>query len=416
MAASTIDPAELNFFLDRSRGVLRRATVRGARGEVLLATPRDGTHPFVSTRDLAASIVTLCELGNFERARALCGFLLNVQLGNGAWDARYDANGVGASLGPSEDVTALVIWAVLTYARLSGDRKLTDRARDAVEHATAYTLERTLNPYLYLVETTRSLHDEAVSEGYELWNNCAHAAAFALCHRLYGGERFRRLGLLIRRAIGLHMTHEGRFLRRLDPTGYPDPRPDIALMAPYYFGLWTPNERSVMNSAELIERALWNVEIGGYAPYLPFSAAERVKLPGPWPLFTAWMAQFHFDVSNKDRAETILRWLFNTMQAGELPESLVPAAVVRRYGREQRRALERQSSLESATLAAERSRLVADLDAAEYQARDLPAVSTGSPLVWAHLETLRALRKGGHVDQWDADPAAQSPRPDLSGS
>ena len=63
--------------------------------------------------------------------------------------------------------------------------------------------------------------------GYELWNNCAHAAAFALCHRVYGGEPYRRLALLIRRSIGLLMTAEGRFLRRLDPSGYPDPRPDV---------------------------------------------------------------------------------------------------------------------------------------------------------------------------------------------
>ena len=42
-----------------------------------------------------------------------------------------------------------------------------------------------------------------------------------------------------------------------------------------------------MNSAEVIERALWNVEIGGYAPHLPYSPAERGQFPGPRPLFTA---------------------------------------------------------------------------------------------------------------------------------
>jgi GH15 family glucan-1,4-alpha-glucosidase len=290
-----------------------------------------------------------------------------------------------------------------------------DRVREPIEAATRYTLERTLNPYLYLVETTSSLHESSVSEGYDLWNNCVHAAAFALCHRLYGGERFRRLGLLIRRSIGLFMTQDGRFLRRLDRGGYPDPRPDVQIMAPYYFGLWAPNERSVMNSAEMIERALWNVEIGGYTRFLPYSAAERVRLPGPWPLYSAWMAQFHFDAGNKDRAETILHWLFSTMRNGEIPESLVPAAVVQRFGRERRRALGTAPALDSAPLAAERARLIAELDEAERGAEDSASVALGGPLVWAHLETLRALKKGGHVDRWETDPAAQSPAPDLTG-
>jgi GH15 family glucan-1,4-alpha-glucosidase len=186
-------------------------------------------------------------------------------------------------------------------------------------------------------------------------------------------------------------------------------------MAPYYFGLWAPNERSVMNSAELIERALWNVEIGGYARFLPYSAAERIRLPGPWPLFSAWMAQFHFDAGNKDRAETILRWLFGTMRNGELPEALVPAAVVLRYGRERRRALGTAPALDSGVLAAERARLVAELDLAERSTDTGAPIALGGPLVWAHLETLRALRKGGHVDHWETDPAAPSPTPDLTG-
>jgi hypothetical protein len=416
MAASTIDTMELSYFAERSRAILRRSLVVGARGEVLVSSTSSEFPAFVATRDLASSVVALTELGSYERAKHACQFLLDVQLPSGAWESRYDADGAPANLGPAEDVTALAVWALLTYARVAGDREFADRVREPIDEAARYTLERTLNPYLYLVETSGSLHDGTIGEGYELWNNCAHAAAFALCHRMYGGERFRRLGLLIRRAIGLFMTQDGRFLRRLDHNGYPDPRPDIAIMAPYYFGLWTPNERTVMNSAELVERALWNVEIGGYAGFLPYSAAERVKLPGPWSLYSAWMAQFHFDVSNKDRAETILRWLFNMMRGGELPEWFVPAAVVRRYGREQRRALEQPLGAESGAAASERRRRLAELDHAERETQQGHSVTAGGPSLWAHLETLRALKKAGHIDHWESDSTTQSPQPDLTGS
>ena len=165
MAASTIESAELSHFLEQSRDVLRRSTVHGPRGDVLLATPRDGLRPFVSTRDLTASIVALCELGCFERARACAEFLLQVQLASGAWESQYDPSGAATHADSAEDVTALALWSLLTYARLSGDRQFGDRLRESVDLAAQYTQERTLNPYLYLVETTESLHEGGTSEG-----------------------------------------------------------------------------------------------------------------------------------------------------------------------------------------------------------------------------------------------------------
>jgi hypothetical protein len=128
------------------------------------------------------------------------------------------------------------------------------------------------------------------------------------------------------------------------------------------------------------------------------------------------MAQFHFDVSNKDRAETILRWLFNSMRGGELPEWLVPAAVVRRYSSEQRQALERQQAPESAALEHERARQLAQLERAERDVQGGSTIAAGGTSLWAHLETLRALKKAGHIDRWEADSAKQSPQPDLTGS
>ena len=141
---------------------------------------------------------------------------------------------------------------------------------------------------------------------------------------------------MIRRAIGLLMVQDNRFLRRLDPHGYPDPRPDVTMMAPFYFALWSPTERAVLNSAEVIERSLWNVEIGGYIRYLPYSPAERLALPGPYPHFTAWMAQYHYAIGNQDRAEAIMRWLFDNSVEGQLPEAVVPAASIRRFAAELR--------------------------------------------------------------------------------
>jgi GH15 family glucan-1,4-alpha-glucosidase len=403
-SANSVRDDELTRFLDVSRLVVARASVLESGSLALLATPPDGKYPFRDTRTLAVGIVALTELGDYQSARAMCNALLAWQASSGAWPERPSAEANEAPSPAAEDVTALALWALLTYVRASGDDELTARLRAPTEEAVRYVRARTLNPYLHLIETSLALHGPALDAGYDLWTNCAHAAAFALCHRVYGGERHRRLALLLRRAIGLLLTAEGRFLRRLDPRGYPDPRPDVALLAPYYFKLWAPTERMVMNSVDLVERSLWNVEFGGYIRYLPFSAEERRSLLGPSPCFTAWMAQYHYDMGNRDRAEAIARWLFDQAVGGQLADVLVPGSVATRYLPEQRNGLEAVAEATGDQDAA-RERLRQELDALDAAPRERQATPTGVPLVWAHLETLRALYKGGYFDYWQLGSA-----------
>jgi GH15 family glucan-1,4-alpha-glucosidase len=405
----TLQDAELKTFLSLSRLVVSRSSVQADSGLGLLSSPSDGVAAFVDTRALCAAIVALSELSDFPSARALGTYLLALQRPTGAWEQRYDPSGNLARPAGAEDVTAMSLWALMTYIRASGDEALSDQAREGVEEAVRYTRARSLNPYLNLVETTVSLHGPGVSEGFDLWNNCAHASAFALCHRVYGGAAFRRLALHIRRAIGLLMTSEGRFLRRLDPRGYPDGRADVALIAPHYFGLWAPTERMVMNSADLVERALWNVEFGGYIRYLPFSAAERSGLFGPSPRFAAWMAQYHYELGNKDRAEAIMRWQFDNAIEGELAEVLVPSVAASRYLPELRGSLSNGSD----GVDGHHERLLEELDSLEGTVDGSGVIPTGAPSVWAHMETLRALRRGGYVERWqlgtEASRAGEGP-------
>jgi GH15 family glucan-1,4-alpha-glucosidase len=406
---TTIAQDELDQFLRVSRDVFRLASIASARGRALLATPPSGRYPYVYTRDLAITIAALCELDSLEVARDFCRFLLRAQSPDGSWVQRYDLEGRPAHTVAQEDATALAIWALLTYVKAAGDDTLVEVAREPIERATAYTVECTLNSYLYLVETTSSIHESDVSHGYEIWNNCAHAAAFALCHRVYGGERFRRLALMIRRAIGLLMVQENRFLRRLDPNGHPDARPDVTMMAPFYFSLWSPTERAVLNSAEVIERSLWNVEIGGYIRYLPFSPAERVSLPGPYPHFTAWMAQYHYAIGNQDRAEAIMRWLFDNAVESQLPETVVPSSSIRRFASEMRIGIDGIAPggrTSRQALDQVRARRHAELDGLIDESRGLDVVPANMPYVWAHVETLRALRRGGYVGRWEVESSA----------
>ena len=412
--SGTLQDAELRTFLAISRMVLVRCTFQAPVGLGLLSRSDDGTGAPVDTRLLCSAIVALSELSDFESARGLCSFLLSLQRPTGAWEQAYQREGTVADEPAAEDVTAMVLWSLMTYIRASGDDALAEQAREQVEEAVRYTRARALNPYLNLVETTGSLHGPTVSEGFDLWNNCAHASAFALCHRVYGGPAFRRLALHIRRAIGLLLTFEGRFLRRLDPRGYPDPRADIAMIAPHYFGLWAPTERMVMNSADLIERALWNVESGGYVRYLPFSPAERSGVFGPSPRFSAWMAQFHYELGNKDRAEAIMRWLFDNASEGGLADVLVPSATANRFLQELKTSGGNGKG-QAVGRDYPRERLLASLESPDGPSDGGGVIAIGAPSIWAHLETLRALRRGGYVDRWQrgSEPArlGEGPEP-----
>jgi GH15 family glucan-1,4-alpha-glucosidase len=200
-----------------------------------------------------------------------------------------------------------------------------------------------------------------------------------------------------------------RFLRGLSADGIPDPRADVGMLAPYYFGLWAPTERTVINSVDLIEKSLWNVEIGGFTRILPFSAALRRRPPGPMPHVSAWMARFQYDVGNTDRGEGILRWLMDSTANGLLAEIRVPRASAVRYTHDCRRALSsaeaggsseltgRRASLELA-----RERKLADLDSIDAAVQGNDVIDSGRPFVWAHFETLHALKRGGYLERWSA--------------
>jgi GH15 family glucan-1,4-alpha-glucosidase len=404
---STLDQPALQSFLEASSQLTRECLVSTEHGLGLLATPLDGKYPFIYTRQQAIGAVILAELGDYETALSLCKFLLRSQSRSGSWVARYDRYGAEAHDGLEADTTALAVWAILSVVRLSNDDTFGETAREHVDEAVRWCVDRALNPYIYLMESPSN--ESAAGGDFDLWNNCAHAAAFAQCHRVYGGDRNRRVALHLRRAIGQHLTVDHRFLRGLSSEGFPDTRADVSLLAPYYFGLWSPAERTVINSVDLIEKSLWNVEIGGFARILPFSPALRRRPPGPMPHVSAWMARFQYDVGNTDRGEGILRWLIDSSADGLLAEIRVPRASAVRYTRDCRRRL---SSADAdhlteltgrrATLELARERKLADLDAIDKAVQSQDVIDSGRPFVWAHLETLHALKKGGYLERWRA--------------
>jgi hypothetical protein len=127
------------------------------------------------------------------------------------------------------------------------------------------------------------------------------------------------------------------------------------------------------------------------------------------------MAQYHYELGNKDRAEAIMRWQFDNAIDGELAEILVPGSTASRYLPEIRRSLSNGAGGLSSS-DGHRKQLLADLDALDRLAEDGGVLPTGAPSVWAHLETLRALRRGGYVERWElgSEPSRMGEGPEST--
>jgi GH15 family glucan-1,4-alpha-glucosidase len=172
-----------------------------------------------------------------------------------------------------------------------------------------------------------------MEEGYTCWVNFWFLYAFSLAHEvamlLDEKELISSTHLSFRKHF-LHSVNElfmtgDRYVRRIDPQGNMDLRPDFTLLSPYYFGFlqYAPQmERSV----RFLERQLWDPELGMIMRYLPFykDFATHVHAGnGPWLQYSAILAQYHFWNGNQGRGNELLDLIDGYRNRdGEIPEHL----------------------------------------------------------------------------------------------
>lgn len=391
-----VNAQTLKRFLNATRDVYKRCSVVHNQGLGFYASPPDGKYPFIYTRDFSVAIVALSELGDWTTAKKACRFLLDCQCPTGEWVQRYGERAQRQERVIQEDNTPLATWALLTYAGLSGDEGFRKAIRERVLTAADFMLGTTLHAHAYLATTHTSMHEAEVSEGFEIWNTCAHAKAFRLVAETYGLSKYGRYADLIERAIRNLLTYDGRFLRRLDVHGNPDFRVDITLITPSYFDLCLPNDPLARNSAALIERVLKDAELGGYSRYLTFSDLETSILPGPWFLYTAWMARYHHLAGDRKKGDENLTWIMTNSKDFYLSEYILTKP---RWERYKDVYMKRVYAAEGCCLAACKK----EFEKLSKQAEEGEVIYGVLPLLWAHVETLRALQAGGYLQTFDLE-------------
>jgi GH15 family glucan-1,4-alpha-glucosidase len=145
----------------------------------------------------------------------------------------------------------------------------------------------------------------------------------------------------VKKSLGkyLYSDNEKRFLKTLIPekdgSFKIDLTIDASIYAPFYFGVFEPDDERVVNTMNAIKEQLWvKTEVGGIARFRGDGyhkiTDDLENVPGnPWFICTLWLAQWHI-AKAKDRDELkeampILEWVaLRALPSGVLAEQIHP--------------------------------------------------------------------------------------------
>jgi oligosaccharide amylase len=154
--------------------------------------------------------------------------------------------------------------------------------------------------------------------------------------KIYGRVAEEIKGAMVR---WLYSEREKRFLKSIIPKGNgtftEDLTIDASIYAPFYFGVFDPEDERINNTMESVKKHLWvKTPVGGIARY-PGDSYHKVSddienIPGnPWFICTLWLAQWYI-AKAKDKEELkeaipLLEWVASrALPSGVLAEQVHP--------------------------------------------------------------------------------------------
>ncbi|MFQ5753329.1 MAG: hypothetical protein ACE5HI_15165, partial [bacterium] len=196
-----------------------------------------------------------------------------------------------------------------------------------------YSINHFYEKELNLFRSTTSIHESAMEEGFTCWVNFAFLYAFSLAHEvacnLNENKIISNTYLNFRKhflySISELFMSGDRYIRRIDPHGNIDLRPDVTLLSPFYFG-FLHYKQEMAKSVRFLEKQLWDPELGMIMRYLPFykDFATHVHAGnGPWLQYTAILAQYHYWSGDRKHGDELLKYIDKYKnERGEIPEHL----------------------------------------------------------------------------------------------
>jgi GH15 family glucan-1,4-alpha-glucosidase len=320
------------------------------------------TYSYMWPRDGALTAHALDMAGYLGISRNFFDFCLNLirkgKESSGYFLHKYNPDGsLGSSWHPwvnahekilpiQEDGTALVVWALWFHF---------DRFRD---------IEFAANQYENLVircgDFLASYRDGKTGlplPSYDLWEEKWGIHTFTVS-TVYAGIRaaekfasffkdarrikiYRKAAEEVKAAVEQHLYSEphGRFLKtivpRKDGSFDLDPTIDASIYAPFYFGVFEPDDEKVVSTMNAVKERLWvKTDAGGIARYEGdryHKVSDNIQdIPGnPWLICTLWLAQWTIakaqNLEELQEAIPILEWVASrALPSGVLAEQVHP--------------------------------------------------------------------------------------------
>lgn len=341
---------QLNETISRHLKIIHKCSIETEPyGRLLLASPPDTRYPYFYPRDCSSAVALLrriaCSPHHYDGAddafrliESTARFARDVCDGSeGAWGQRYSLQKENKSIYKQEDNIAhgmAILCNYLLAAQETGRQvEELDEFLGCINEAAAWSLDHLYQNELNLFHSTTAIHESALEEGFTCWVNFSFLYAFSLAHEVARKIDQRNIiapsHLDFRRHF-LYSVNElfisgERYIRRIDASGKIDLRPDFTLLSPFYYGFLHYRDE-LQNSAQYIEKHLWDPELGMMMRYLPFHQdfATHVHAGnGPWLQYTAVLAQFQYWIGNTSRGDELVGLIENHQnEKGEIPEHI----------------------------------------------------------------------------------------------
>lgn len=317
-------------------------------GEVLLASPPDKRYPYVYPRDTACAVQLFRRVAGskngysagpkaFQLLKNMAHLMKDIQSTEGSWGQRYSLTGEDKSIYKQEDNTAhgisIIANYLLTALRLKKEIPQLDGYLESIDRGLKFVLQNYFQKELNLFYSTTSIHESAMEQGYTCWVNFAYLYAFNLAEEvaelLDEKKIISRSNLQFNKNFSysineLFMSGE-RYVRRIDPKGNIDLRPDFTMLSPFYFGI-VSYKKEMEKSVRFIEKQLCDPVLGMIMRYLPFYNDFSIHVHagnGPWLQYSAILAQYHYWNGNEKRGDELIAKIDHyKTKDGEIPEHL----------------------------------------------------------------------------------------------
>jgi len=418
----SITSAKIEKFVEASKRVFNLCRVENELGIAFFASDPNLRYPWIYIRDFSCLINGFSKLGDFKTAKRCCEFLLNIQAQDGQWFQKYDNLGERKDIEKEksiiqEDNTPLALWAILSYIYESSDEEFKDKNKEKIEKSLSWIEayhQKSLKK-IGLVYSTTSIHQTpGFNQGYEIWHNSLAVKVFLLAGKIYNNDHYKELADCVRENISEKLVIDNRFIRRLDDNKEPDLAPDIIIISPAHFNIFTQGDlinkklnfsEVIKNSLKYLEEKLFDKEMGGFFRY-PNEITKKWHpkenwtindplVPGPYLITTSFVIQLYWQLRKENKADKLLDWMLDQTVDGQLSEHLTSRERFFLY-REKELGYMLEHKKDKKYLEGVKK----NFESLEKEAEKSEVLHYVLPFPWAQMEGLKCLKAGGYINKF----------------